>query len=324
MLKLLGLLKSLIPMASHKSYGFTLRSIRYVRYLILQSTFEFWQRLGIHVTLMHYYRPIPDTRELRQRKGLWENKSELVGIEMNESDQLIFARKVFPSFKEEYEFPRRETRVPYEFYLDNPQFGPVDAEVAYSMVRHFLPKKIIEIGSGYSTYLMAKACLLNKERSGVETELHAIDPYPRGTLVQGFPGLSSFTQEKAENIELSFYSQLDKGDILFIDTTHIVTTGGEVNCLFLEVLPRLRSGVIVHIHDIFLPREYPRDWVLRMRRFYTEQYLLQAFLVYNQSFKVLWCASYMHFHYPQELEAVFPNYNHQLCWPSSFWMQKEV
>jgi hypothetical protein len=283
-----------------------------------------WERLGIHITPVHFYEPTPHWRELQQRKELWESESELTGIEMNAANQLTLVRNVFPSFKEEYEFPRQETRVPFEFHLNNKYFGPVDAEAAHSMVRYFLPKKIIEVGSGYSTYLLARTCLLNKEVSGLETELFVVDPYPVDTIAKGFPGLSNLRQEKAENIEMDFFLQLYAGDILFIDSTHVVRTGGDVNYLYLEVLPRLKCGVIVHIHDIFLPREYPKEWVFQLRRSWSEQYLLQAFLTYNSTYEVLWCASYMHLHYPQELRAAFTSYDNQVNWPASFWMRRRA
>lgn len=323
--RLIRSVKALILIARHQGYGLALRQIcPYVRHLTFRSTFRLWQRLGLHITPVHFYQPIPDTRELQQRKELWENESELIGIEMNVDAQLMFVREIFPSFKEECEFPGQDTHIPYQFFLENQNFRHVDAEVAHSMVRHFLPKKIIEIGSGFSTYLLARACLLNKERSRVETELFVIDPYPWDTVARGFPGLSNLRREKAENIELAFFLQLGAGDILFIDSTHVVRTGGDVNYLYLEVLPRLKCGVIVHIHDIFLPREYPQEWVLKERFFRTEQYLLQAFLAYNQAFEVLWCASYMHFHYPQQLKTAFPSYDNQPHWPRSFWMRKKV
>jgi hypothetical protein len=184
-----------------------------------------------------------------------------------------------------------------------------------------LPEKIIEIGSGNSTRLMARACLWNKERSGKDTKLFTVDPYPDEIVSGGFPGLTKFTKEKAENLPLDFFMQLNPGDILFIDSSHVVQTGNEVNYLFLEVLPRLKPGVIIHVHDIYFPREYPRNWIFKYQRFCTEQYLLQAFLAYNHAFEVLFSNSYMHFHHKQELKDTFPSYN-GTDWPSSFWMKK--
>lgn len=239
---------------------------------------------------------------------------------MNEKDQKSLLLRVFPLYKEEYNFSKEKTAILYQYYLKNPYFGPVSAEVLHCMIRHFSPRKIIEIGSGYSTYVSARACLFNKP----QTKLTVVDPYPNETVRNGFPGLSTLVTKKVEEIDLEFFLRLDDRDILFIDSSHVIRMGEDVNFLYLEVLPRLKKGAIVHIHDIFFPYEYPETFVLKDRVFYTEQYLLQAFLTYNYAFKILWCASYMHLKYPSELASTFPScaiYGKKR-FSSSFWMQK--
>ena len=160
--------------------------------------------------------------------------------------------------------------------------------VAYCMIRHFQPRLIIEVGSGFSSLVAAEAIAKNSNSA-----LICIEPFPQDFLRQGFPGLQSLIEKKVEDIDLEFFSQLHSGDILFIDSSHTVKIGGDVNYLFLEVLPRLKPGVIVHIHDIFLPFEYRRDWVMDEFRFWTEQYLLQAFLTFNSEFEVLMANGYL-------------------------------
>ena len=162
---------------------------------------------------------------------------------------------------------------------------------------------------------------MNKERAKIPTELVSIDPYPKMELMAGLPGLTRLIREKAENVEPDFFSQLEAGDILFIDSSHVVRTGGEINFLYLEVLPRLKPGVLVHVHDIFLPREYPRDWFFRLRHSWTEQYLLQAFLIFNRAYSVTWCSQFMHLRYPRELKLAFPGYDESSL-PASFWMRR--
>jgi hypothetical protein len=162
--------------------------------------------------------------------------------------------------------------------------------------------------------------------SGRETKLIAVEPYPNDVLRAGIPGLSELVTEKVEDVDVGFFSQLQAGDILFIDSSHVVRIGGDVNFLYLEVLPRLREGVSVHIHDIFFPKNYPVEWVMRNQRFWTEQYLLQAFLTYNTQFEVLWCGSYMYAKYPERLRAAFPPPPglgfEEDYFSSSFWMRK--
>ena len=298
-----------------EAYSYTLR-------YFLKKTFPIWQKLGFHITPNHFYEPIPDTRELKDE--LWTRHSDLVGIEINEERQINLLTLFSSKFKDEYEtFPRFKTSIPHQYYVNNGSFGPVDGEILYCMIRHFKPKRIFEVGSGYSTYLMAQAILKNKEE-GNECELTVIDPYPNKTVATGFPGLSRLIRTKVQDVPLSKFNELEENDILFIDSTHVLKIGSDVQYLYLEVLPRLNRGVIVHVHDIFLPAEYPKKWVLKEYRFWTEQYILQAFLTFNSCFEVLWMASYMHLKHPEKLEEAFSSYDRESNWPGSFWMRRKM
>jgi hypothetical protein len=277
--------------------------------------FPVWERHGFHVTPVHFYQPIPDTQSLPET--LWNRPSELVGIDMNGSVQLDLLRTCFPKFQSEYEqFPTTPTEEPGRFYLNNHHFDGTDALVAYCMVRHFRPKSIIEIGSGFSSLLLGQAAAKNNTSA-----LICIEPFLQEFLKQGFPGLHRLIEKKVEDIDLAFFSELHCGDVLFIDSSHTVKIGGDVHYLFLELLPRLEPGVIVHIHDIFLPFEYRRDWVLDEFRFWTEQYLLQAFLTFNSEFEVLMANSYLSHYHKQNLKAAFPSL---ASWGGvSFWMRRK-
>lgn len=279
--------------------------------------FEELEKLGYHFTRNHYYNPIPDIGELCKREGLWEKESELAGIDMNTDYQLNLLRNVFPKFQEEYnQFPKQPADIPYEFHFNNNWFDGTDAIVLHCMIRHLKPKTIIEVGGGFSTRVSAKACLLNGD-----TELITIEPNPGDLLKQGFPGLSKLVEKKVEEIDFEFFSQLKDGDILFIDTSHVVKIGGDVNFIYLELLPRLAAGVIIHVHDIFFPFDYPRSWVLDAKLFWTEQYLLHAFLAFNSAYEVLFCNNYMELKYPTEFRTVFPN---SPWWGGgSFWMRRK-
>ncbi len=243
---------------------------------------------------------------------------------MNEKKQIQLLNQ-FLRFKGEYDsFPKNKTSKPHEYYLKNPNFGPVDAEILYCMIRHFKPKKMVEIGSGFSTLLSAQAILKNEEDYGQKTELIAIEPYPNEILKSGFPGLSRLIPEKSEKTDFSLFNELKENDILFIDSSHVLKIGNDVYFEYLEILPRLRKGVIVHIHDIFLPFEYPKEWVLNMHRFFNEQYLLQAFLSFNSAFEVLWAGAYMHLKYPSKLEEAFSSYDKKSVQPGSFWITRKL
>jgi hypothetical protein len=268
------------------------------------------------VTPVHFYQPIPDTQSLADT--LWKCPSDLPGLQINDATQLEFLQKIFPKFRDEYEqFPIISPQDESGFYVNNRPFGRVDALVAYCMIRHFKPRLIIEVGSGFSSLILGKATEKN-EASG----LICIDPLPRDFIRKGFPGLQSLIEKRVQDIELEFFSQLKLGDVLFIDSSHTVKIGGDVNYLFLEVLPRLAPGVIVHVHDVFLPFEYRRDWILEEHRFWTEQYLLQAFLAFNSEFEVLVANSYLKHYHEEDLKAAFPTLSR---WESgSFWIRRRI
>ena len=276
-----------------------------------RESFLNWEKHGFHVTPVHFYEPIPDTQSLPET--LWSQPSELVGIDMNESMQLDLLRNHFSKFRCEYETVSAEPP-PGQLW----PFRGTDVLIAYCMVRHFQPRRIIEVGSGFSSLVLGQAAAKNKTSS-----LICIDPFPGELLRNGsIPALQSLIETKVQDLDLEFFSQLDPGDILFIDSSHAVKIGGDVNYLFLEVLPRLNPGVIVHVHDIFLPFEYRRHWVLDEFRFWTEQYLLQAFLTFNSEFEVLLANYYLSRYHKEHLRAAFPDLPRWIG--GSFWMRRQA
>jgi len=285
------------------------------------ATFHVWQKLGVHITPVHYYQPLPDTRRLNG--NLWKRLGALPGVDLNERFQLDLLSQFVAEYRSEYEsFPREKQKEPFQYYVNCGFFESVDGEILYCMVRHFKPLRIVEIGSGFSTYVSAQAVRRNEQESAKTCELVACEPYPNNVLKGGFPGLSRLIEKRVEEIPLSEFTGLEENDILFIDSSHVLKIGADVQYEFLEILPRLKPGVLVHVHDIFLPSEYPKDWVLRDLHFFTEQYLLQAFLAFNSSFEVLWGASFMHLKHPGELEKAFSSYDKSRVWPGSFWMRR--
>ncbi len=281
-----------------------------------REIFRLWERHGFHVTPVHFYQPIPNTQSLPET--LWNQASELVGIDMNDPMQLDLLRNHFPKFRGEYDqFSAEPTDSPVRFHLNNGLFDGTDALVAYCMIRHFQPRLIIEVGSGFSSLVAAEAIAKNKGSA-----LICIEPFPMDFLRKGVLGLHSLIEKKVEDVDLEFFSQLCSGDILFIDSSHTVRIGGDVNYLFLEVLPRLKAGVIVHVHDIFFPFDYRRDWVMDELRFWAEQYLLQAFLTFNSQFEVLMANAYLGHRHMEDLKRTFAN---SPWWGGgSFWMRRRA
>ncbi len=295
----------------------------FIRYT-LNKSFGLWERLGIHIVPNHFYQPIPHVRYLNDR--LWETPSALVGIDMDEQSQIALLSQFSDAYKHEYDlFPTNKTGRPYDYFVNNGGFESVDGEILYCIIRHFKPKRIIEIGSGNSTYLSALAIQKNKEQDPkYSCEFTAIEPYPNKVLQNGLPNLSNLIKEPVQNVPLSTFERLEENDILFIDSSHVLKVGSDVQYEYNDILPRLNKGVFIHIHDIFLPCEYPKKWILQEHRFWTEQYLLQAFLTYNSAFKVIWAGHYMHMYHPELLEKTFRTYNHETVQPGSFWMRKAL
>jgi hypothetical protein len=209
-------------------------------------------------------------------------------------------RETFPAFRSEYEaLPTAETS-DGRFTLANDEFSGTDALAYYCMIRHYQPRRIVEIGGGMSTLLAAEATGQND--SG---EIIAVD-HRTPELVADLATVSAVEKQPVEELPASFFDQLEANDILFIDSSHVSRIGGDVNFLLLEVLPRLAPGVVVQVRGVFLPGEYPEDWVRNQRRFWNEQYLLQAFLAFNDAWEVLLANNYLAYHHSQELKKAFP------------------
>jgi hypothetical protein len=303
---------------SERALGGTLLSA--FRDWFLRRTFNFWQSLSVHITPNHFYAPIPDTRTLADR--IWTSRLDAPGLVLDEAGQLRRLAGFEEGFGAEYRaFPRAATGNPRDYFVNNRQFESVDGEVLWCMVRGLRPRRVVEVGSGYSTRLIARAALANAGE-GHPLDYVVIDPFPSGTLRAGLPGVSRLIAQRVQDVSGSEFDELGQDDILFIDSSHVLKIGSDVQFEYLDLLPRLNLGVVVHAHDIFLPAEYPRSWVMGMKRFWNEQYILQAFLAFNREFQVLWASSFMHLRQPERLEAAFPTYDRDSHWPASFWFQR--
>ncbi len=182
----------------------------------------------------------------------------------------------------------------------NDQFPPQDAALLYAILRHVRPARMVEVGSGWSTTVTARAI----RDGGLPTELTCVEPYPREFL-RDIAAVGHLRQEKVEHTPMTVFDGLSAGDVLFIDSSHVVKTGSDVVHQLLEVVPRLADGVLVHVHDIFLPEDYPRGWV-EAGFGWTEQYLLQAYLVGNARAHVVAMSRWLTLRHPAVVERAFP------------------
>ncbi len=289
----------------------------------VRGTFDFWQRLGFHVTPVHYEEAIPDTRTLPAE--LWHGSRDMPGVEWNGPAQLALLAELARAHGADYaRLPRARTDDPHQYALQNGSFESVDGELLYALLRRLKPRRVIEVGSGNSTLLTAQALRENAaEAPGAPPpEFTAYEPWPGARLRAGVPGLTRLAPLRAQEIPPEAFAALEANDVLFIDSSHVVQVGGDVTHLFFQVLPRLAPGVVVHLHDIFLPREYPRAWVMEQHRFWTEQYLLQAFLQFNREFEVLLSAGWLCAQHPEALAAAIPSWDAGRSRPGSFWMRR--
>jgi predicted O-methyltransferase YrrM len=272
---------------------------------------------------VHFYEPIPDTQTLPEE--LWQGQPYSAGIDFNEPDHLKLLKSFSTRYRLEYDaFAPHATPDPYAFHHDQFMFRSVDAEILYCMIRHLVPRRIIEIGSGFSTLVTAQAMQKNAHEQGVQCALTCIEPFPPAYLKLGVPGLQDFRllERPLQSVSLEEFQALSEDDILFIDSSHVVKIGSDVLCEFLQILPRLAVGVVVYVHDIFLPAEYQWRWVKELHVFWNEQYLLQAFFMFNRAFQVLWAGSYMHLNHADALQEAFGSYDPTKEWPGSFWMRR--
>jgi predicted O-methyltransferase YrrM len=277
-------------------------------------------RIGVFPVIDHYYEPLFNPKYIRQ--SLSKDRF-LPSIDLNIEEQLaILKRFNFNSELTEIPVEKSET---LEYYYNNYSFLSGDGEFLYNMVRTFKPGKIIEIGSGFSTLMANKAVAKNiEENRDYSCQVICIEPYEHAWLEK----LNvKVMRSLVEDVDLSFFEQLNQNDILFIDSSHIIKPQGDVLFLFLHVLPILKPGVIIHVHDIFTPKDYLEEWIIKKNRFWNEQYLLEAFLSFNDKFKIIGALNFLRHFYYHDLAEKCPIMKKQIedglpREPGSLWMKK--
>ena len=244
----------------------------------------------------------------------WDRRASLVGVSFDLDAQLEFLERELAPYVREFDPPHHDDGSG-RFFLWNRYYQAVDAEVAYAMVRHLKPRRILEIGSGFSTLVLRTAAEWNA-RDGRPAEVEAVDAGPRPDI-----GGVRLSRRGAEDLPLDRYLELEDGDVLFVDSSHVVRVGSEVNRLVLDVLPRLRPGVVVHFHDVFLPYEYPRAFQ-QQEMFLSEQYLVHAFLIGNRDYEVVFAAHAASREQRDRVAAVVPSLRARADHhPAAFWIR---
>lgn len=278
---------------------------------------------GKDLIVRHYYSPVPDPDDFGT--GFWEEQSTLPGLDFDDQTFFHMLETVFPRYLPEFRarYPVTKPAEDFKgFHLVNGVYMAVDAHTYYALIREYKPARIIEIGSGMSTQLAVDA-LAENEKDGHTGSITAIEPFPSEFLRR----ISSvdLIESKLQDVNLETFTALDENDILFIDSTHVLREGNDVQLEYLELLPRLNDGVLIHVHDISLPKRYPKVY-LDTGMYWNEQYVLQAFLAFNRRFEILWPGNYLMLKHPDRMHAVFPEIEDMRkvfpsSEPSAFWMR---
>jgi len=266
---------------------------------------------GYHIRPIHYYEPIPDFRTIKSEQV--NRRRHPIGIEFRWEEQLNLLRQLTSRYSQELRNLSCDS-----FNFDNGYFGGIDAALYYSLIRHLAPKRVIEIGSGQSTRI-ANLAFARNQAEDKPGRLTCIEPNPERLLDQEQE--IELLQQKVEEIPRDYFACLEANDILFIDSTHTVKFGSDVCYEFLEILPTLKPGVWVHVHDIFFPNDYPAEWILERRLALNEQYLVEAFLSFNNAYSVELANHWLFLDYSDALTALCPEAS-ALTMASSFWMRR--
>ncbi len=269
----------------------------------------------------HFYSPIPSKRDVEDHLDRLKRKemmAALPAIRMEDQVQLDFLERLKAFYP----------KVPFQagptdgllYHFNNAHYSYTDGIILFCAINYFRPRRIIEIGSGFSTCAILDT---NRLFLNSQAQITSIEPHPEllRSLVAKSGDALTIVESKLQDVNLEAFDDLGAGDILFIDSTHISKVGSDVNYIVFEILPRIKRGVTIHIHDIYLAYEYPDPW-LREGRGWNEAYLLRAFLEYNEQFRILLFVSYMQNAYAYEdwFREHMPDTLLQKG--GSFWMEK--
>jgi hypothetical protein len=288
-MKFSGIKRNLIRAALRRSV---------LKYGWINSYFDAWElnSFGLNVTLgSDYYSPLPDLQRLQKNRNRWTQPSELVGLKIDLPEMKNYWSQACATFREEFDGLPGYAALMKESYGEG--YTPLDAMTLYFLLREKRPRRYLEVGAGLSTYYAVCSARRNLAE-GQPMDVTSIEPYPHERLktIDGIHLIEKDVQE----VDCALFETLAAGDVLFIDSTHALKLDGDVAYLFLEILPRLSRGVIVHIHDIPFPYNcpFPPDtWVFDRKWpvFWTEAMLLQAFLCFNSDFQIRLSLPYLRY-----------------------------
>jgi predicted O-methyltransferase YrrM len=277
------------------------------------------EKTGLLYPPGHYYSPVVSMEDVRDREGeIFAVPASIPGIVINDGEQLELLEKL-SAYYPELPFPEHKDGR-FRYYYENGWYSYTDAIVLYGMIRHLRPKRIIEVGSGFSSCV-----ILDTNEHFFDGGIHCefIEPELerlRSLLRPGEEERIRLVERKLQDVEVRRFEELQENDILFIDSSHVFKTGSDVNLILGKILPSLQRGVWIHFHDIFYPFEYPREWVFEGRS-WNEAYALRSFLQFNETFSIRFFNDYLLQFREEELMSKMP-----LCRRNrggALWLRKE-
>lgn len=277
-------------------------------------------KLGLFQPPGHFYSPLfsgTEDEEMFRDPDIVSASSRISGVELSQAAYKVKWEEIAPHISNFA--PAARTGGRNRYYTDNPNFGYADAAILHGMICHHQPKRIIEIGSGFSS-----AVMLDLLMPGVDRQITFIEPYPallKGLMRPGDENRVQLIDSRLQRVSIETFHCLNDGDFLFIDSSHVAKSGSDVLFEFFEIFPILKPGVFVHVHDVFFPFEYPRAWVVQERRSWNEAYLLRAFLSNNSSYEVVFFWDHFWRLSADEITESFPMMKGSKG--GSFWMRKK-
>ena len=239
----------------------------------------------------HFYSPHADLDDVKSHEGkIFSRERPILGIDLREAEQLRLLDSM-ASLTPRIEFPDTQ-RAGFRYHFENPAYSYSDALVLHMMLRLIRPRRMIEVGCGYSSAMALDTNELCLENA---VQMTFIEPYPqllRELMKPGDDARVTIVPSRLQDLDPDFFLQLDANDILFIDSTHVSKVNSDVNYIFFEILPRLKSGVYIHFHDVFFPFEYVKEWVYEGRA-WQELYLLRAFLQDNPLYRIVYFQDFL-------------------------------
>lgn len=272
-------------------------------------------RSGVHFRATHYYQPTYRDADLPEDVT---GERDLPGIELHEHDQIALLSSLDVQ-AELLSFPDSD-QGELRFYFGNGAYDAGDAEALYALLRTRKPKRLIEVGSGHSTRIAKAALAANRAEDSEYACRHVcIEPYEMDWLERLDVEV---VRKRVEQTDLALFGELEAGDVLFIDSSHVIRPFGDVLFLYQQVIPRLKPGVLVHVHDVFTPRDYPERWLRQERRLWNEQYLLETLLAHSPRYRVVLALNWMRHRHPEAFYRAFPvGENLETHEPGALWFE---